>query len=244
MQIIFLDESGDHSLEKIDKSYPIFVLAGCIFEIDIYNSLVEPAVDQLKIRHFGNREIILRSYDIRKQKGQFSSLVDVKKRKVFLADLHKLIMDLDFVVIAAVIDKEKLKSHYNKPMNPYSLCLQFIIERFLMYLGQKADSGLMRIESRETHNDRILAQVYENFRSRGNNLFKPDEVQRKLFDLSFNQKNQNVAGHQISDLVAYPIGRYIIDPKKDNPPFAIIEKKFHKKKGIVDYHNYGLKIFP
>ena len=244
MQIMFLDESGDHSLDKVDQSYPIFVLAGCIFEIDVYNALVEPEVDKLKIKHFGNRDIILRSYDVRKQKGQFSSLVDVNKRKSFLDELHKLISELDFIVIAAVINKEKLKNNYNKPMNPYNLCLQFIMERYLMFLGQKADSGIMRIESRETHNDQMLAEVYEQFRSNGNNMFKPDEIRRKLLDLSFNQKNQNIAGHQIADLVAYPIGRHVLIPEKDNPPFTVIEKKFHRKKGLSGYLNYGLKIFP
>ena len=36
MKIMFLDESGDHSLDKIDKSYPMFVLAGCIFDQEYY----------------------------------------------------------------------------------------------------------------------------------------------------------------------------------------------------------------
>lgn len=244
MQIMFLDESGDHSLDKIDKSYPVFVLAGCIFEIDVYNALIEPEIDKLKLKHFGSRDIILRSYDIRKQRGQFSALVDLNTRKSFLGDLHKLILELNFTVIAAVIDKDRLKNNYSKPLNPYTLCLQFIMERFLMFLGQKADSGIMRIESRETHNDQVLAEVYEQFRSKGNNMFKPDEIRRKLLDLSFNQKNQNITGHQIADLVAYPIGRYVLDPQKDNPPFTIIEKKFHRKKGMIGYLNYGLKIFP
>src|SRR5260370_1202780 len=31
-KILFLDESGDHSLDKIDPQYPIFVLCGVIFE--------------------------------------------------------------------------------------------------------------------------------------------------------------------------------------------------------------------
>lgn len=76
------------------------------------------------------------------------------------------------------------KKDYYKPMNPYNLCLQFIMERFLMFLGQKSDSGLIRIESREAHNDQSLARVYEGFRSVGNNMFKADEVRRKLLDLS------------------------------------------------------------
>ncbi|WP_338012591.1 DUF3800 domain-containing protein [Rhizobium sp. LCM 4573] len=30
--IIYVDESGDHSLTSIDVNYPIFVLSFCIFE--------------------------------------------------------------------------------------------------------------------------------------------------------------------------------------------------------------------
>ena len=29
---MFLDESGDHSLVKIDEQFPVFCLAGCIFD--------------------------------------------------------------------------------------------------------------------------------------------------------------------------------------------------------------------
>ncbi len=35
--IIYVDESGDHSLESIDKEYPVFVLAFCIFNKKIYS---------------------------------------------------------------------------------------------------------------------------------------------------------------------------------------------------------------
>ena len=51
MEIMFLDESGDHSLDKIDKSYPMFVLAGCVFDFDYYSNEVELKINQLKIIH-------------------------------------------------------------------------------------------------------------------------------------------------------------------------------------------------
>ena len=38
MKIMFLDESGDHNLEKIDQQYPVFVLAGAIFDNSYYFS--------------------------------------------------------------------------------------------------------------------------------------------------------------------------------------------------------------
>src|SRR3989344_3424583 len=112
-KVMFLDESGDHSLDKIDNSYPMFVLAGCIFDFDYYSKVVEPKINELKIKHFGKTDIILRSYDIRKQKGDFSCLVDKRKREEFYNDLDILIKSLDFEIIAAAINKLNLKNQYS-----------------------------------------------------------------------------------------------------------------------------------
>lgn len=241
-KIMFLDESGDHSLDKIDKSYPMFVLAGCIFDFDYYSAVVEPKVNELKLEHFGKTDIVLRSYDIRKQKGHFACLVDKKKREAFYTDLDILVHSLDFKIIAAAIHKEKLKNQYHDPDNPYNLCFQFILERSVMFLGRTKEKLIFRVESRETHNDRKLAEVYERFRVTDQRYFKKDEIQSKFVDLSFNQKIQNIAGHQIADLAAYPIGVAVLDGRRENKAFEIIKNKLHSKNGA--YENYGLKIFP
>jgi hypothetical protein len=34
--IVYVDESGDHSLESINPRYPLFVLAFCVFQKDHY----------------------------------------------------------------------------------------------------------------------------------------------------------------------------------------------------------------
>ena len=88
MKIMFLDESGDHSLEKIDATYPVFVLAGCIFDFAYYTATVEPEVQALKQKHFSRTDIIFRSYDIRKQKNDFAPLVDKRKREAFYQDVN------------------------------------------------------------------------------------------------------------------------------------------------------------
>lgn len=36
--VVYVDESGDHSLTSIDRNYPVFVLAFCIFYKDHYLS--------------------------------------------------------------------------------------------------------------------------------------------------------------------------------------------------------------
>ena len=240
---MFLDESGDHSLDKIDPSYPMFVLAGCIFDFDYYTSKAEKEVNLFKDKYFSKTNVILRSYDIRKQKGNFSFLVDTSKREKFYEDINSLVKSLDFTIIAAAIDKNKLKNQYHQPDNPYHLCLRFILERSIMYLGNN-EKMVLRIESRETHNDRKLSEVYEDFRNKDHRYFKTDEIQSKMSDLSFNQKTQNIAGMQIADLAAYPTGRWVIDSKRENKSFEVIEPKIHKKPGSKTFLNFGLKIFP
>jgi hypothetical protein len=241
MKIMFLDESGDHSLDKIDNTYPIFVLAGCVFDFSYYASTVEPAVQALKQKYFQKTDIILRSYDIRKQKNDFASLVDKKKREAFYNELNDLLSKLEFSIIAAAINKQHLKLQYTDPDNPYFLCFRFILERSIMFLGRSQEQLMLRIESRETHNDRKLAEVYETFRD-GSSLFSKTEVQSKLTDLSFNQKTQNIAGMQIADLVAYPIGKWVMDKNRENIAFDILKSKIHAKDG--KYMGYGLKVFP
>jgi len=244
MYIAFLDESGDHNLKIIDNTYPVFCLAACIVDFNYYNQVIEKEVDELKIKHFGTREIILRSYDIRKQKGQFSSLVDINKRSSFYEELDELMVKLDYKVIAAVINKEKLKNSYSVPSDPYDLCFIFILERICMYLGRENNTAIIRMESREGHNDKILAKDYEEFKNKGNNMIPAEEVRKKLIDLSFNQKSQNINGHQMADLVAYPIGTKVFNPKQQNKAFEVIESKLHTKPGTKQYLNYGLKVFP
>ncbi len=53
-------------------------------------------------------------------------------------------------------------------------------------------------------------------------------------------KNKNINGLQLADLVAYPIARYVIAPKRVNLAFEIIAKKIYAKNG----KRYGLKIYP
>ena len=158
---MFLDESGDHSLDKIDQSYPMFVLSGCIFDFDYYFNHAEKEIDKLKQKFFGKRGVILRSYDIRKQKGDFSCLVDKAKREKFYSGLDDLIKKLDFQIITAAIRKDKFKTRYPLPNNPYFLCFQFILERSIMYLGKTKEKMMFKIESRETHNDQKLSKVYD-----------------------------------------------------------------------------------
>jgi hypothetical protein len=57
--VIYVDESGDHSLASIDADYPLFVLSFCIFRKADYMNVVVPKLQDFKFRWFGHDLVIL-----------------------------------------------------------------------------------------------------------------------------------------------------------------------------------------
>lgn len=72
--IVYVDETGDHSLELIDKDFPVFALAMFVCDTTYYNHTILPTVAQLKTDYFGHEGIILHSRDIRKAQKDFDFL--------------------------------------------------------------------------------------------------------------------------------------------------------------------------
>jgi len=59
----------------------------------------------------------------------------------------------------------------------------------------------------------------------------------------FHGKHENIAGLQLADLVAWPIGHKYLHPGHGSRAFEVVESKFRKgPEGQV--LGYGLKIFP
>jgi len=69
--IVYVDESGDHSLKSIDEQYLLFVLAFCVFHKRHYSESVVPALEKFKFNYFGHDQVVLHENEIRKEKGMF-----------------------------------------------------------------------------------------------------------------------------------------------------------------------------
>jgi len=72
--IAFLDECGDHTLELIDKDFPLFLLATVVMRRADYVEKVVPAITRLKLKYWVHEGVNLHSRDIRKAKGPFGFL--------------------------------------------------------------------------------------------------------------------------------------------------------------------------
>jgi hypothetical protein len=82
--VVYVDESGDHSLASIDADYPVFVLALCVFHKRHYAEKIIPAVGKLKFNYFGHDSVVLHEQEIRKQKGDFAFLSHLPTRTQFM----------------------------------------------------------------------------------------------------------------------------------------------------------------
>lgn len=80
--VVYLDETGDHTLEVVDQDFPVFVLCLLICDTQQYTDQIVPAFFRLKFEYFGHEAVILHSRDIRKAQGAFGFLTDPAKRQV------------------------------------------------------------------------------------------------------------------------------------------------------------------
>jgi hypothetical protein len=138
--IVYVDESGDHSLESIDINYPVFVLAFCIFKKQEYIDQVSPAIKKFKFDQFGHDMVLLHESDIRKARKEFVILVNEKRRHAFMGAINQLTSESPYTVVSVVIRKEHLKSHYTDSSNPYHLALVLGLECIYSFLSERGQT--------------------------------------------------------------------------------------------------------
>ena len=237
--IIYVDESGDHSLTSIDKNYPVFVLAFCIFKKESYTNNAVRKLKEFKFRHFGHDMVVLHENEIRKDKGYFRILKSKELKENFINELTDIIAEEDFTIIATAIKKEQFDA--SKTKNPYDVALRYCMERAYSFLHQKNQKEKIThivVEKRGQREDTELELEFRRINDGENQ--KPTPMN---FELIMAHKQSNSAGLQLADLVARPIEVHILKPKQENRAFDVIEKKFYRKSEEW-YLGYGLKIYP
>ncbi len=243
--VLFLDESGDHSLDKIDPQYPIFVLGGCIVDMEYHDSQMAVQLREYKTALFGRDDFIIHTADIVRRKGVFRSLTDKDFRDHFYAQTNQLMKSLDYKIVACCVRKEEhLKRYGLAAMDPYMLSLKILVERFVFEIKAcgDAEKGIIVAEARDETLDNQLRLAWMELRTGGTEFVSAAEVRKHITDLQIREKSHNIAGLQIADLVVSPIGRHIIgkSPKAD---WKIIQMKF-RQGPQGRYLGFGLVVMP
>lgn len=244
--VVYVDESGDHSLASIDADYPVFVLALCVFHKRHYSEKIIPAVEKLKFNYFGHDSVVLHENEIRKQKGAFAFLSHLPTRTAFMARLSSIMDASNFILIACVVDKHRVRRSDGVAANPYHVALGVCLEALDGFLLEKNQSHLethVVVECRGKKEDAELELEFRRICD-GNNVAN----RRFPFNVVFADKKTNLAGLQLADLVARPIGVNYLRPAQPNQAFDLLKKKFYCDGGRAraggGYEEVGLLIYP
>lgn len=233
--IVYVDESGDHSLGNIDKEYPFFVLAFCIFNKADYLQVIQQ-MTALKFKYFGHDKVVFHESDIRRKRDDFN-IFNKESQAEFMSDYWQIIENAKFTVISCVIDKLKHKEKYATPDNPYALSMRVCIERFRYFLKDNCINpdllNYIIVEKRGKNEDSDLELAFRRI----------CEDKKYNLKLRMASKLTNCAGLQIADLIARPIGLKIMRPEQSNRGFEIVAKKL-KVDSSGDYIDYGLNKLP
>lgn len=154
-----------------------------------------------------------------------------------------IIEENNFILIACVIDKERLKE---RDENPYHLALGFCLETLHEFMQEKRQADLpthVVVECRGKKEDAELELEFRRVCAGGNKFSRP-----LPFEVVFADKKTNSSGLQLADLVARPIGLSIVRPEQPNRAFEVLKRKFFCSGGRgnvgVGFEGWGLKIHP
>ena len=226
--LVFVDESGDHSLTSIDPHHPVFVLAFVIISKADYIRQVCPELQAFKMRYWGHDEVVLHEREIRKPQDEFSFLLQRDIEKRFLADLTDIMVRLPATIVAVVIDKPAFLKRHEPESRVYDHAMQAGMNAVFQYLSVVGDADHhtpIIVESRGRREDKELELAFRRFCASDN------AHGRSLpFELVMVSKLANSAGLQLSDLVARPIGLHHLRPQQPNRAYEIIETKFYRQR--------------
>ena len=243
--IVYVDESGDHSLQSIDDSYPVFVLAFCVFHKRHYSEQVVSALEKFKFNYFGHDQVILHENEIRKEKGDFTIFRSREEKHQFLNELTGIIEHSNFILISCVIDKRALRKQ-DVESNPYHIALGFCLDAlydFLQEKNQHEKKSFVVVECRGKKEDAELELEFRRICDGNNRLNKT-----LPFEVLFADKKAMSSGLQLADLVARPIGLSVLRPEQENRALDVLKEKFYCDGGRAGvgkgYEGLGLKIYP
>ncbi len=239
--MVFVDESGDHELIKIDPQYPVFVLLFVIIRKDDYSNRICRDLQRFKFGWWGHDEVVLHEHDIRKPFGDFLFMIRKSARERFLTELTALMAELPATVIAVVIDKPAFVARYVNPVGPYGYAMTAGLERVFRHLesnGQANSVTPVIVERRGPKEDTALELAFRRVCDGANAIDK-----RLPLQLVMVSKASNCAGLQLADLMARPVGLHHLRPQQPNRAFETIEPKLRRNPaGKVE--GWGLKRLP
>lgn len=246
--ILFLDESGDHSLVVIDPQHPVFVLCGVIMDGAYHDGAATLALNAFKDALLASRDIVLHTAAFTRNHRGFEAMAREEFRQRFFGGLQALIRDVEFKIVACAIRKqEHLEKYGLNALDPYLLSLSLLIERFVYECGSAG--GTVVAESRDRTLNNALELALLDLKIRGTKYVSASKISERIRNFAIRSKSENIAGLQFADVIATPIARHILGKptyarySENGDFYSVVEPKFrHDRAGRPE--GMGLVVLP
>ncbi len=205
---LYIDESGAHNYPTQDDIKSRYLgLTGVAISEKANVSVLQPKLLELKrlVANDPDELPVLHREDIVNKRGVFAKLDDKETEKKFNGLFLDLLRDLDYVVLAVVLDKKTHLEKYQKSaFHPYHYCTNVLLERYAFYLQEIGGRGDVLAEARGKREDQALKEEYKFFHENGTYFCKAEMVQRFLTskEIKIKPKSKMFTGLEFADLLS------------------------------------------
>ena len=216
---MYVDENGNYNLREdlSNDSNRFLCLTGVVMRIPTHDLLTQ-RLDDLKIKYFGSKDVILHRRELISAKTPFEALKDETIRQNYNTDILRIISELRYGVISVVIDKKAHVDNYTllRAQDPYALALEYLMQRYQYWMQEfrknsYAVTGDILAESRGGKEDRITKETYKLiYDGQGYNRLRNAAKYYSSKEIKLRKKKANIAGLQFVDLISHPARRYIL----------------------------------
>ncbi len=238
---LYLDESGEDNLAKVDNAYPVFILGAVVIEKLYHDTVAHRAFHEFKLSQGLTPGIVLHTADITRAKNGYQFIADPTRRNHFKASLSELIESIDFTFLSALLDKPgAVKKWGTEQHSPYVYLMTMLIERVYLSLKQAKDAHVTIIaEARQPHQDALVQAEFTRTVS-GATYIRPVGLLGKMFNptITFLGKSAN-PGAEIADLCVTAIGRWYLGKESQIVAREVIDAKTYKHPATGSMDGYG-----
>ncbi len=200
--LVFIDETGDHNLEKIDDQYPLFGLGALLISEEEYLKM-DTAIRLMKEEFFlDDGTFILHSSELKRPVHKRSDTRNVimgnpeTRRAFYEAFDERIVSAFKYKIIACFIRKQRMADSYITPENPYYFSFENLLNRIITHGGE---TNAILAEKRGPELNAELHSEYERLSKLGIHFHSADTVvARTTFKMV--DKKENVNGLQVIDL--------------------------------------------
>ena len=207
MRIIYVDESGSPQTGRPDPHYPVFVLAGCVFNPERYADGLAHTVCRLKFRYFGSDSIVLHEAEMRKRLGPFRFEGNEPKQQAFLSEIANTLKRHvpEIIAVAARpstanidLSISALETLISKACQASQESTHWVFEK----RGKKEDANMEQAPAQLTPHD--------------------------IHTWEFVPKSRGLPGLEMADMVARPIGLSVLRPEQPNRALETIRDRLNR----------------